>query len=68
MSFPEIIKKALDNVLSKEEMELINDHGNFNHAQILLEAKILQTLIEMKKQEFEYWEAWKKAKQREMDN
>ena len=29
--------------------------------------KILETLQEMKQQEFDYWEAWKKAKNKEQN-
>ena len=32
---------------------------------ITLLKKILTTLKEMKQQELEYWEAWKKAKEKE---
>lgn len=33
--------------------------------QIVLLYEILETLKAMKKQEFDYWEAWKKAKTKE---
>lgn len=33
--------------------------------EIELLAEILDTLKAMKKQEFDYWEAWKKAKEKE---
>lgn len=35
--------------------------------QIVLLYEILETLKAMKKQEFDYWEAWKKAKNKEQN-
>ncbi len=38
-----------------------------NKREIGLLEDILQTLREMKKQEYDYWETWKKKKEKEVE-
>lgn len=58
MGFKEILIKS---GLTEDEARLINNLPTGNANTVLL-AMVLSTLREMKKQEFNYWEAWKKAK------
>lgn len=57
-SFKEILTKI---GLKDDEVNLVNNMPSGNANTVLL-SKILVTLREMKQQEFNYWEAWKKAK------
>ena len=60
-------KLLIDIGLSDKEADQISNQSPSSGNTILL-ASILVTLREMKQQEFDYWEAWKKAKTAEQQN